>query len=225
MRWPIALTALYALFVAVGLVVWRESPVITEQEQPMVAWQAVTISGHRAVPDTEGGLSSVDASRAEQAPPLPICPPGFGCAQPLGPVTQLPDLSVVPDFSQLREPTPVVVANSASVRLTPVEGSLTRDAMVGLLSDAGWPEEAIPAALSVAWCESRWRPGAIGDGGRAIGLFQLQGPGVGWGGGDGWFSHFGVTVEQGRDALVNAQVARQVWERSGFSPWSCRPTP
>ena len=63
-----------------------------------------------------------------------------------------------------QRPYPVAVSPS---QLT--EGELT-----AVLQSAGWPEELIPAALSVAWCESKWSPSAIGDSGSSVGLFQLN---------------------------------------------------
>ncbi len=98
--------------------------------------------------------------------------------------------------------------------------SLTEDEMVVLLRDTGWPEEVIPQALAVAWCESKWSPYASGDSGVSLGLFQIGVARPGW---NGWFVHFGVDESLAYDALTNAQVARMIFERSGFAPWSCKP--
>lgn len=98
--------------------------------------------------------------------------------------------------------------------------SLTEDEMVVLLRDTGWPEEVIPQALAVAWCESKWSPYASGDSGVSLGLFQIGVARPGW---NGWFVYFGVDESLAYDALTNAQVARMIFERSGFAPWSCKP--
>ena len=51
--------------------------------------------------------------------------------------------------------------------------TLSRDEMRDLLQITGWPVSLHEQALRVAWGESHWQPGAIGDNGRALGLFQL----------------------------------------------------
>ena len=59
---------------------------------------------------------------------------------------------------------------------------LQRDELVRVLRQAEWPEVLIPEAVRVSFCESGytdpitkikyWRPTAIGDSGRSVGLFQ-----------------------------------------------------
>jgi hypothetical protein len=64
-------------------------------------------------------------------------------------------------------------------------------------------------ALAVAKAESGLRCGAVGDGGRSIGLFQIN------------EAHWG---RWSRDSLfdceVNIKAAYQIWEESGFWPWT-----
>lgn len=88
--------------------------------------------------------------------------------------------------------------------------------MRAVLTEAGWPVEWHDDALAVAWCESKWTPYAVGDGGNSLGLMQL------W---RGWFEPAGYSVGQAFDPLVNARVAlyvRQVRGRfGGAGGWSC----
>jgi hypothetical protein len=76
-----------------------------------------------------------------------------------------------------------VVASPAAVAPAPSGWPLSRDEMLSVLVTAGWPEEWLGEALSVA-CgfdnprypsgESGCHPGLRGDGGRSLGLFQIQ---------------------------------------------------
>jgi hypothetical protein len=104
--------------------------------------------------------------------------------------------------------------------VTGTPSTLTLDEVRTVLEAAGWPAELIPEAVSVAWCESRFSPGAVGDGGSSLGLFQL------WA---GWFPYAGVPVEYWSVPVANARVALAVAlrdiERYGtpWYQWSCRP--
>jgi hypothetical protein len=111
-------------------------------------------------------------------------------------------------------PTPVPTATPTPVLEVAPGAALTREQMYEVLRRAGWPPEEWERARAVAWCESRWRPDAVGDGGDSLGLFQL------WG---GWFAWAGVSAEQWADPVVNAAVALRVWETHGWEEWACRP--
>lgn len=112
-----------------------------------------------------------------------------------------------------------VVVERAQRRIAARGGQLDRAELDAALALAGWPEEAREEAAKVAWCESRWSPRAVGDAGSSLGLFQL------W---SGWFDWAGVAVENWHDPVVNALVARLVYERDvargrdPWSQWSCR---
>lgn len=108
--------------------------------------------------------------------------------------------------------------STAIARVNAIGGQLTADELVAVLRLAGWPDSLIPEAMSVSWCESRWSPYAVGDGGNSLGLFQL------W---TGWFPAFHEDLSAWYDPLVNARVARYVYERrgrwGGGGGWSCAP--
>lgn len=94
--------------------------------------------------------------------------------------------------------------------------SLTEADMRAILTATGWPVELHDQALTIAWCESRYRPGAVGDGGNSLGLWQI------W---YGWFAPAGYSVEQAYDPVTNSRVALYVrttrgrW--GGGGGWSC----
>jgi len=109
-------------------------------------------------------------------------------------------------------PTPMPTATPMPVLEVAPGAALTREQLDEVLRRAGWPEEELENARAVAWCESRWRPHAVGDGGDSLGLFQL------WG---GWFRWAGVPIESWGDPVVNAAVALRVWQQHGWEEWAC----
>jgi hypothetical protein len=112
------------------------------------------------------------------------------------------------------------VVEAATQRVQAYGGTLTEAEMIGVLRDAGWPESAIPEALSVARCESRFSPFAVNGGN--FGLYQInetsgatiRGP---------WFTYWGLPHDLWSDAVTNARVALWIWQMSRWSNWSCRP--
>lgn len=112
------------------------------------------------------------------------------------------------------------VSASAVERANAEGGVFAREEVEAVLRAAGWAEEAIPGAVSVAWCESRWSPGASNGGNE--GLFQVNVTSRATLRGS-WFAYFGVP-EDWYNPVLNATVARWIWERSGgWGPWSCKP--
>jgi hypothetical protein len=89
--------------------------------------------------------------------------------------------------------------------------------MTAVLSDAGFPDWALDDALSVAWCESNWIPGATN--GIHKGLFQLNWD---WDSGDttlfsGWYPWAQREHNyHGRwdNALDNARLAYLIYNRN-----------
>ena len=118
------------------------------------------------------------------------------------------------------EPTPSVV-QAVTARAASQGGSLTEAEMIAVLTEAGWPAELHAVALAVSWCESRWSPYAVGDGGRSLGLFQLNQA--------TWFPYAGENPELWDDPLVNARTAWATYNYDlgrGYVPWkqwSCKP--
>jgi hypothetical protein len=160
-------------------------------------------------PQALGAVEQHSVVVPEELPPLPspLPPPPHS-----DPVVVDPPVGIVLWGDQ----TPSVSA--AITRVNAIGGQLTSDELAAILRLAGWPDSLIPEAMSVSWCESRWSPYAVGDGGNSLGLFQL------W---TGWFPAFREDLSAWYDPLVNARVARYVYERrgrwGGGGGWSCAP--
>lgn len=95
---------------------------------------------------------------------------------------------------------------------SPRPEQLSREDLERVYALAGVPVEWREDLAIIAWCESRWQPGAVGDSGASLGLHQL------W---SGWFRE----GEDWRDPVVNARVAARVRaERGRFGGgggWTC----
>jgi len=139
---------------------------------------------------------SVPEARAETPQPLPIYFPPT-----LYPMKE--NLQPTPTIERF-EAKPLIAAS--------VSGQLTEAEMRVLLAEAGAPAEWIAPMLTIAWCESKYSPGAVGDSGNSLGLYQL------W---SGWF----YAGEDPYDPLTNARVAVRVREIrgrfGGGGGWSC----
>jgi plasmid stability protein len=104
------------------------------------------------------------------------------------------------------------LVEAATVRVASQGGQLTEAEMRALLAEAGAPAEWVPDMLTIAWCESHYSSGAVGDSGNSLGLFQL------W---SGWAR----PGEDLFDPLTNARVAVRVREIRGrfgsTGGWTC----
>ena len=113
------------------------------------------------------------------------------------------------------EPTPSPV-QAATARAAAHGGSLTEAEVIAVLREAGAPEEWIPPLLTIAFCESRWSPYAVGDGGNSLGMFQL------W---YGWARPMGYAPDDLYDPVKAARTAlyvREVRGRfGGGGGWTC----
>lgn len=146
---------------------------------------------------------------------MPPTPGPASLKETLIPSPELKDEGVSFNPTPTLPPTPVVEAAAVQAQ----GGSLTEAEMLAVLREAGWPTELHSQALAVAWCESKWSPYAMGDGGVSLGLFQMGIARPGW---NGWFRYFGVDESLAYDPVTNATVARLAYAQSGWGPWSCR---
>lgn len=131
-------------------------------------------------------------------------------ASPSPVVTAVPVApSVVPETPP--EPAPVApVTAQAAGAVSPI--GLTREGLEAAYEAAGVPADWREALAAIAWCESRWQPGAVGDSGNSLGLHQL------W---RGWFR----PGEDPMDPVTNSRVAARVREIrgrfGGAGGWTC----
>ncbi len=109
-------------------------------------------------------------------------------------------------------PAPAVAPPAAS--LPP----LTYAQVIALAIEAGWPAELADHVARVAWCESRFRPDAVGYG--AYGLMQVV---------PLWFEYAGLDFSLWSDPVANLKAALAAYrysEERGHAPWaawSCKP--
>ena len=100
------------------------------------------------------------------------------------------------------------------------QNQLDSDQIRQLLAEVGTPPEWIEPFVAIAWCESKYSPGAVGDSGRSLGMWQLA---------HLWFAHAGEDITRWADPDVNARVALSVARysiargRSPWEQWSCQP--
>lgn len=167
-----------------------------------VPWSSLSSPGPRQIADrSRGEISEKGGSGVRAACDPPGCDPSHGgwvpcCTSPIPPVV-------------LAAPGPHQPTLPAAW-----PEQLTEGQMRLVLDAAGWPRGEWERALAVAWCESRWRPTAVGDGGASLGLWQL------W---RGWFGWAGESEALWADPVVNARVALAVWRQHGWEEWACRP--
>ena len=107
---------------------------------------------------------------------------------------------------------PMDVAPEVAMVVQQDGGVLSESEVVAFLRAAGAPEEWIPDLVTISACESRHRPGAIGDGGNSLGALQM------W---SGWFR----SGEDPFDPLTNYRVGVRVREIrgsfGGSGGWTC----
>lgn len=91
---------------------------------------------------------------------------------------------------------------------TPVQASL------GAIK-AAFPASQYNKAVQVATCESDLNPAAVSPGGGNFGLFQINkvhAPEL---------AKMGYSWSQITNPTVNAKLARQIYDESGWKAWSC----
>ena len=141
-----------------------------------------------------------DAGAMGASPATPIAPPP-------APPTPEPPPSPTPAPPPAPSPTPAPA------------GPLTPAQVAAAAAAAGWPANLVDAAASVAWCESRNRPDAIGYG-VTYGLMQLI---------PYWFEAIGADFGLWSDPVTNMRAALAAYQSdiaSGQAPWSawtCKP--
>lgn len=155
---------------------------------------------------------TVPAPEAAVAPaPAPAPPTSHAAASDAG---SSPTARAVPaaPAEQPVPPAPAVAPPAAS--LPP----LTYAQVIAYAIEAGWPAELADDVARVAWCESRFRPDAVGYG--AYGLMQVV---------PLWFEYAGLDFSRWADPVTNLKAAlaafRYSEERSHapWAAWSCKP--
>lgn len=143
-----------------------------------------------------------------------------------GPDDEAPAGKVAPTTTTVPSPT-TTVAPSSTTTAPPAPAPAAADAPAEPRSYTAAEVEAIildvfgpgdgPAAVRVARCESGLNPRAISRGGANWGLFQINKVHR------GRVESMGHRWEDLLDPRVNAEVAKAIFDGSGWRPWACQP--
>ncbi len=142
--------------------------------------------------------------------PAPAPAPGLGAAA----VHETPPTAPPAPAEQ---PAPAAVVAPAPPPAVPA-GVLSYAEIVAAAAVAGWPADRLDQVARVAWCESRFRPDAVGYG--TYGLMQLI---------PFWFEATGTDLALWSDPVTNLRVALFAFAsdagsgNSAWGPWSCKP--
>ena len=121
---------------------------------------------------------------------------------------------------------PAAVDDTRTAEIPVVNGQLTEGQVRQLLAEVGTPPEWIEPFIRIAWCESKWSPGAQGDNGASVGLYQIGKSRPGW---QGWFLYLGIDEATALDPLVNTRTTVAIAHysvargQSPFNAWTCQP--
>ena len=129
-----------------------------------------------------------------------------------------------PEYDMDLAPAPVVLATQIEATPTAEEAAVAPTVTAAAVSEGhgtGCPAIIVEtfgaradAACAVAWCESRWNPGAVGDGGASLGAFQIQ---------PRWHQ-WRVPGEDLLDLTVNVRAAWLISSGgTDWSAWTCKP--
>lgn len=184
-------------------------------------------------------VTSTASSRAEEAvsipyeAPVPGAPPTYGQLLSRSFTTPAGMLPVYTGADQPSAPGSPIVEVQAEpvVEPEPPEADpcarvdwpaqLNRDELDLVFNCAEVPEEWRDEAMRVAWGESSWSPGALGDSGASVGLFQLNR--------ETWSRYCGVPPESLEHPVVNTRCAWLTYNydlergQAPWTQWSIRP--
>jgi len=118
--------------------------------------------------------------------------------------------SAVPTATPTPDAHPVLTPEPTAVH--PWPDVLTEADIDTIFAEANVPADWRAPLKDIAWCESRYRPGAIGDSGNSLGLLQL------W---RGWFSASDDPLDPVTNVRVAVAVRAQRGRFGGAGGWSC----
>lgn len=193
--------------------------------EPVRGAEAQTVTTDAGVAVDTSGVEETAPAALEDPQPAPPEPDGQPAAAglteptPTATPTQPPAPTPTPEPTQAAaEPTPAAPTPAPTSAPAPGPSVLSYSAIYDLALQAGWPADRADQVARVAFCESRYRPGAIGYG--TYGLMQLV---------PLWFSASGTDFELWSDPLTNLRVALYAFEtdmsygNDPWAPWSCKP--
>jgi len=166
------------------------------------------------------------ATTAESEPPPPSATPEPAPAPAPGAAAMGASIATpVAEPSATPPPAPEPPAPTPSPEPTPApappprSGPMSYAEVVAAAAAAGWPASLQEPAARVAWCESRYRPDAIGYG-VTYGLMQLI---------PYWFEAVGLDFALWSDPVSNMRAALAAYQSDiasgspAWSAWTCKP--
>jgi len=190
----------------------RPVPARVVEVRPTVSVDTSQAAGAAAAgPVEEPKPAPAPATADAAASSTPAERPGGGAAEAPSPAAEAPAEQPIP-AEAAPSPAPAVAPPAAS------QPPLTYAQVIAFAIEAGWPAELTDAVARVAWCESRFRPDAVGY--MAYGLMQVV---------PLWFEYAGIPFERWSDPVANLKAALAAFrysEAQGHSPWAawtCKP--
>jgi hypothetical protein len=195
------------------------STLLVPSAQSVVAAASLTVTVDSAVEATTAEVAvEQPAAEAPATEPVPAAAPDSG---PSAASVSAPAPAPAPAESVSEpEPAPTAEPAPAAVAAPPVAaaGVLSYSEIMAAAAAAGWPADRLDEVSRVAWCESRFRPDAIGYG--TYGLMQLI---------PYWFEATGTDFALWSDPVTNLRVALFAFAadieygKTPWGPWSCKP--
>lgn len=198
------------------------STVLVPSAQTATPAQSVTVTvepSAAALADSpRDEASAAPAAGMEREPaPAPAPASGLGAAAVPAAGHEAPTPAPAAVEAPAAQPSAAPAAPATPPRAA-AAGVLSYDAIVAAAAAAGWPADRLDQVARVAWCESRFRPDAVGYG--TYGLMQLI---------PFWFEATGTDFALWSDPVTNLRVALYAFAadvehgNSVWGPWSCKP--
>lgn len=175
---------------------------------------SLTVTVESAVGAATAGVTvEQPAAEAPATEPVPAAAPDSG---PSAASVSVP--APAPTAEPAPAPAPPPAAAPAPPPPVAAAGVLSYSEIVAAAAAAGWPAERLDEVSRVAWCESRFRPDAVGYG--TYGLMQLI---------PYWFDATGTDFALWSDPVTNLRVALFAFAadieygKTPWGPWSCKP--
>ncbi len=186
-------------------------PSATGEATPEAVTVPVPVQAEAAAEAAPAPAVAATTREAEnEIAPAPAPAPGLGAAA-------VHDTPPVAPPAPVEQPAPAPAAVATPPPAVSV-GVLSYAEIVAAAAAAGWPADRLDQVARVAWCESRFRPDAVGYG--TYGLMQLI---------PFWFEATGTDFALWSDPVTNLRVALFAFASdagsgsSAWGPWSCKP--
>ncbi|MCL6643628.1 MAG: transglycosylase SLT domain-containing protein [Dehalococcoidia bacterium] len=171
--------------------------------------------------EAAGAAAAVPAEDPKPAPVPATADAAASGAAPERPGAGAPEAPSPAAAAPAERPMPAAAPPSPAPSVAPPAASqppLTYAQVIAFAIEAGWPAELADSVARVAWCESRFRPDAVGY--MAYGLMQVI---------PLWFEYAGIPFERWSDPVANLKAALAAFRyseaqgHSQWAAWTCKP--